>query len=262
MILLLLAAALVSAPAWGQLERQLPAYEALRTVGRDQGENWLGHLVEMRAVEGDPQPARWLLTFRDENARGGIREFVVSGQGVISERTPVRAQEVAAAGVMSARALNLDSTGAFNAANREAAKAKVGFHSLNYLLQNKKGAPVWLVQLYDLAGLEVGKIELSAKNGAIISPWRAPLAAASTLGTGAVTRTSASPAAAPLTTAPAAPDNSSLGVRWVEGGGLVGHVSRWGERSWEATTNTAGRVGDSVGAFFTGRPPAKPAPGN
>ena len=261
-ILLLLAMALVSAPVMAQLDRQIPAYEALRTVGRDKGENWLGHLVEMRAVDGDPQPAQWFLTFRDENARGGVREFAVSGQGVVSERTPVRAQEAGASAVMSARALNLDSTGAFNAANKEAAKAKVGFHSLNYLLQNKKGAPVWLVQLYDVAGAEVGKIEVSAKDGAIISPWRTPLAATTGPGTAAVTTPGAAPSAAPLTSAPAAPGDRSLGERWVEGGGLVGHMSRWGERSWDATTNTAVRVGDSVGAFFTGRPPATPAPGN
>jgi hypothetical protein len=255
MILLLLAVALVSAPALAQLDRQLPAYEALRTVGRDNGENWLGLLVEMRGVDGDPQPAQWLLTFRDENARGGVREFAVSARGVVSERTPVRAQEAGASAVMSARALNLDSTGAFNAANKEAAKLKLGFHSLNYLLQNKKGAPVWVVQLYDVAGAEVGKIEVSAKDGAVISPLRTPLAAA----TAAVSATGPTPATPPL---PLAPDNRSLGERWVEGGGLVGHMSRWGERSWEATTNTAVRVGDSVGAFFTGRPPSTPAPGN
>jgi hypothetical protein len=251
--LLLLAVALISAPVFGQLDRQLPAYEALRTVGRDKGEPWLASLVEMRGVDGDPQPSQWLLTFRDANARGGVREFAVSSKGVVSERTPVRVQETPASAVMTARTLNLDSTGAFNAANQAAAKAKLGFHSLNYLLQNKKGVPVWLVQLYDVSGLEVGKIEVSAKDGAIVSPLRTPLTTPAT---------TPSVAVQPTPAVPAGSDNRSLSERWVEGGGLVGHSKRWGERTWETTSDTAVRVGDSIGAFLTGRPSSTPASGN
>lgn len=245
---LLLAAVLLAAPAAGQ-SAQLPAYEALRAVGREKGENWLGRLVEMRGVDGDPQPSRWLLTFRDETARGGVREFAVTTQGVTSERTPVRAADAGALSVMGARSLNLDSTGAFAAANKQAAAGKVGFHSLNYLLQNKQGAPVWLVQLYDAAGLEVGKMEVSAQNGGIVSRLRTPQAAA--VG-------SATTAAAPRMPSPGT-SGGSFGDRWVEGGGLVGHAGRWGEKSWEATTNTAVRLGDSISAFFIGRP-EQPAP--
>ncbi len=243
---LLLAAVLLTVlmvPASGQ-SAQLTAYQALRTVEREKGGGWLDRLVEMRGVDGDPQPVRWLLTFRDENARGGVREFAVTAQGVTSERTPVRAAGSGTPSVMGSGSLNLDSSGAFAAANKQAAAAKVGFYFLNYLLQNSQGAPVWLVQLYDTAGLEVGKMEVSAKNGGIVSRLRAPQAAA------------AGPAATATgpVTSPSAPTGGTFGDRWVEGGGLVGHVSRWGEKSWDATTNTAVRVGDSVSAFFIGRP--------
>ena len=243
---LFLVAVLLAAPSVAQ-SPQLPAYEALRTVGREKGENWLGSLVEMRGVDGDPQPARWLLTFRDQNARGGVREFAVTRQGVASERAPVRADQASASGIMSARSLNLDSTGAFAAANKQAAAAKVGFHSANYLLQNKAGAPVWLVQLFDTAGAEVGKVEVSAKDGSVVSRLRTPVAA-----TGPASATESEPKTAP------ASSGGSFGDRWVEGGGLVGHASRWGEKTWETTTNTAVRVGDSISAFFIGRP-ARPS---
>lgn len=251
-LMLLLAAALTSVSASGQIDRQLPAYEALRTVGRDKGETWLGLLVEMRAVDGDPQPARWLLTFRDENARGGVREFAVTAQGVVSERTPVRGTDATAATVMSARGLNLDSTGAFTAANKQAAQAKVGFQSLDYLLQNQNGASVWIVRLFDTSRTEVGKVEISAQDGAVVSALRKPVDPTA----------AATASASPESSAPADSAARSLSERWVEGGGLVGHSQRWGERTWEATTNTAMRVGDSIGAFFTGRPPQQTAPGN
>ncbi len=246
---LVLAAVLLVVPAFAQ-NAQLPAYEALRTVGREKGQNWLGALLEMRGVDGDPQPSRWLLTFRDATARGGVREFAVTRQGVVSERTPVRTENASAAQVMSARMLNLDSTGAFAAANKQAASAKLGFHSINYLLQNRRGTAVWLVQLFDAAGGEVGKVEVSAQDGSLVSRLRQP---ASTPDRVAVT---AAPSPAPGRTT----GGESLGERWVEGGGLVGHASRWGERTWETTTNTAVKVGDSISAFFIGRP-ARP-PGN
>lgn len=231
---------------------QIPAYEALRSVGRDRGETWLGYLVEMRAVDAGPQPEQWTLSFKDDAARGGVREFVVSEKGVVSERTPAMAQAITAPGVMPAAGLSVDSTGAFTAANNEAAKVKLGFHSLNYRLQNKSGEPVWNVQLHDVSGQEVGMIEISAKTGAIVTPLRRPAFPVADV------------SAAPMVTvnkSAGAADNS-LPERWVEGGGLVGHMSRWGERTWKTTSDTAVKVGDSVGAFFTGRPPTESSGGN
>ena len=241
--------ALTVLPALAQNDRQLPAYEALRTVARIKGQEWLGRLVEMRGVDGDPQPTRWLLTFRDDNARGAVREFAVARQGILSERAPVRAAG-APSSVMSARSLNLDSTGAFSAANKQATQAKVGFSSINYLLQNRNGAPAWIVQLFNSSGTEVGKVEISASDGSLLSRLRAPVAPAGE---------SATAAAPPR---PASPDGRPITDRWVEGGGLVGHSKRWGENAWQSTTNTAVRIGDSISAFFIGRPAPQRAPGN
>ena len=250
--LLFVFAALLVLPALAQTDRQLPAYEALRTVARAKGQDWLGRLVEMRGVDGDPQPTRWLLTFRDDSARGGVREFAVARQGIVSERTPVRAAGVPSS-VMSARALNLDSTGAFSAANKQATQSKLGFASVNYLLQNRDGVPAWLVQMFDASGAEVGKVVISARDGSLISRLRAP-AATKKPAEGSSPSSSAS--------RPAAPDNRPVGDRWVEGGGLVGHSKRWGENAWQTTTNTAVRVGDSISAFFIGRPAPQGTPGN
>lgn len=242
-VFLFLIAILWSVPVPAQ-SPQLPAYEALRTVGREKGDHFLAALVELRGVDGDPQPSRWLLTFRDETAQGGVREFAVTRQGIVSERAPVRAGQISPSAVMSARSLNLDSTGAFDVANKQAAGARLGFHSLRYLLQNRQGTPVWLVQLFDPAGAEVGKLEVSAKDGSLLSPLRRPVVPVDAAATPA---TAGRPAA-----------DGSLGDRWVEGGGLVGHATRAGERAWETTSNTATRVGESISAFFLGRPSATP----
>lgn len=247
---------------------QISAYEALRSVGREKGDGVLARLVELRGADGNPQPQQWTLVFSDAAARGGTREFVVSSKGVIGERSPLQSGGSTAGGAIAASALKLDSTGAFDAANRQAAKARVGFQSINYQLNNRRNAPVWCVRLFDVEGAEVGMMEISAKDASVVTPWRAPSPAR----TPALLPRGAAPAAA--TAANVLPADGSarpLGERWVEGGGLVGHVSRWGDRTWQSTTNgavrawqstgnAATRVGDSVKSFFVGRPQsAEPA---
>jgi hypothetical protein len=153
---------------------------------------------------------------------------------------------------MTARSLNLDSTGAFAAANKQATQSKLGFASVNYLLQNRDGVPAWLVQMFDSSGTEVGKVVVSARDGSLISRLRTP----------AANKPAAESSAASSTSRPASPDNRPVGDRWVEGGGLVGHSKRWGENAWHTTTNTAVRVGDSISAFFIGRPAPQETPGN
>lgn len=255
---------------------QLSAYDALSTVGRAKGEAQLANLVELRGADGAPQPTQWTLVLKDDGARGGVREFVVNQKGIAGERAPLLAGAAASAGTVPAASLKLNSTGAFTTVNREASKARLGFDKVNYRLQIKGGVPVWHVQLFDVEGNEVGAIGLSAADATIISPLRA---APSSAASGPV-------AAQPRAQTKAAPasDNRPLGQRWVEGGGLLGHVDRWSQRTWkatsetaertlkatgetaartwESTSGTAERVGDTVEAFFIGRPTQGAKPGN
>jgi hypothetical protein len=211
------------------------AYEALISVGRQKGNAYLDNLVEMRAVEGVPQPEVWTALFRDAAARGGMREFVVTAKGIASERTPLRADDaLLVAPTIPHAQLKLDSKGAFAEANKLATQAKLGFDSVSYRLHSANGAPVWTLRLLDTGRREVGSLALSAKTSAVISPLAK--------GSG------------PAPAAAASADNRPLGERWTEGGGLVGHMTRWSERTWDTTTNTAGNVGRSVETFFVGKP--------
>lgn len=227
-------AILLAAPgAWAA---PLTAYEALISVGRQKGNAFLDNLVEMRAVEGTPQPQQWTLLFRDGSARGGLREFVVTAKGINSERTPVGAEDaLLVAATMPHAQLKLDSSGAFAEANKQATQAKLGFDSVSYRLHSASNATVWNLRLLDTSRREVGALVLSAKTGTVISP---------------VGKMSAGTAASP--------DARPLGERWVEGGGLVGHMTRWSERTWDATTNAATSVGRSVETFFVGKPTNAP----
>jgi hypothetical protein len=259
-VMLLLALSASAVPAAGG---QMSAYEALRLVGKEKGQPLLANLVEMRGVDGAPQPAQWILVFRDETARGGVREFSVAGSVIAGERTPFKAIKPGPEAAMSAASLNLDSTGVFTAVNNAASAAKLGFNTIDYRLANAAGKPAWEVKLFDVSGTEVGAMDIAADNGAVLKP----LAAASGTGTPApgppaptaepTAQPTVAPTAAPSVAAAAPDPDKPLGERWVEGGGLVGHAERFGERTWTTTTNTARKVGESLKNFFIGRPPAE-----
>ena len=218
---------------------QMTVREALRVVGSEKGEPWMGVLLEARGVQGDPQPRQWALAFQDTQARAGVREFVVDatrGQ-VTEERTPLEPGFLRQVPTMTAQSIGFDSGAVFNKINLEAQKQKLGYSFLAYQLRQRGGQPVWRVELFDGAGVEVGRMELSGKDGTVVSPLRQPVS------TGTAAQVSAQTA-----------EEKAFSERWVEGGGLFGHLIRWGESGWETTKETSGRVGDSVSKFFTGRP--------
>lgn len=244
--LLLVFSVMVAAPEL-IMARQLSADEALRTVGREKGEPWLERLLVAVGTGGSPQPAQWVLSFQDAAARGGVREFVVSARGVTAESTPVVPAGASPGSVLSAKNIKVDSSGAFVTANREAARAKLGFDSLNYRLRERNGQPVWRVALFDPAGVEVGWLDVSARDASVVTPLRQPSRpGAATAGPAEIT----------------IQGDRSLSDRWVEGGGLSGHLGRWGERTWDATKETSQRAGDSISKFFTGRPMSPQPAGN
>jgi hypothetical protein len=223
-------------PIWAS---QMTVREALRVVGREKGEPWMFLLLEARGVQGDPQPAHWTLAFKDAQARAGVREFVVEAASgkVTEERTPLEPGTLRQSPVMSAKSIAFDSGEVFQKTNGEAQKQKLGFSSLTYQLRQRGERPLWRVQLFDAGGLEVGRLEISGQDGTLVSPLRQPVRSGAD-----------SPASAQKA------QDKALPERWVEGGGLFGHMQRWGETGWEATKETSGRVGDSVSKFFTGRP--------
>src|SRR2546425_5296953 len=99
------------------------AYQALRVVGNERGQDVLNHVIEVQGRNGAPQPSVWKIVFDEPSARGGVREVEVAKGKIVSERTPVRTYSGTSEGaVMDFHKLNLDSEGAFTVAEKEAAK--------------------------------------------------------------------------------------------------------------------------------------------
>jgi hypothetical protein len=148
------------------------AYQALRTVGALRGNDSLKHVIEVEGREGVPQPVVWRVVLDDPAARGGVRELDVAHGKIISEHTPIRAYTGSAAGALiDFSKLNLDSSGAFTVAEKEAQKAKVGFDSVDYTLRTGDGPnanPIWVVHMMDTSHHSIGTLSLAADSGAVV----------------------------------------------------------------------------------------------
>jgi hypothetical protein len=133
-------------------------------------------LVEITGERGEPRPAEWKLVYSDPAARGGVREIVASGDVVVSERTPLRGySDLSTAQPISLQRLKIDSDGAFEVANRQAAAKQIGFNWVDYTLRANPvtGAPTWILRLSNSLGAQVGSLQISAEDGSVILPLTA-----------------------------------------------------------------------------------------
>jgi len=154
----------------GFVKAQDTAYKALRAVGAQRGEKALNQVVAISGQSGRPQPVDWRISLKDPAARGGVRELdIVSGQ-ISSERTPAR-PDAAGMAPIDLTKLNVDSDGAFRAAEQEASRNQVGFDSVNYrlTLDADSGKPVWMLELFDYEQRPVGRVRIAAGNANVLS---------------------------------------------------------------------------------------------
>jgi len=149
------------------------AYQALRTVGAQRGDDALKHVISVEGRGGVPQPVVWRVVLDDPSARGGVREVEVAHGKIVAEHTPVRAYSGSAAGALiNFQKLNLDSSGAFTVAEKEAQKTHVGFDSVDYVLRSGDGPdanPIWVIHMMDGARNSIGTMSMAADTGAVVS---------------------------------------------------------------------------------------------
>ena len=90
------------------------AYDALRQIGRELGDQNLNRVIEVTGRDGTPQPRTWRVLLSDPRARAGVREVEVQRGKIASQRTPVKGYSGRPENaVMDFQKLNLNSDGAF-----------------------------------------------------------------------------------------------------------------------------------------------------
>jgi len=225
------------------------AYEALNVVKAGRGDGALQHLVEVQGDGGQPQPRSWTILMSDDAARGGVREFVVAGGEIVSERTPVRGYGTTRdpAASLNFSRLNVDSDSAFRVADKQARSAKVGFNAVDYKLRTDAatGAPIWEMHLFDYMGAPVGTIEVSAESGATLHALRLDPDAREKPVAQATPKPAAKPKATPAPTPAQAETNHFKG-------GVFGFFERTGKKVGRTMHKTALNVAGTVQEVLTG----------
>lgn len=219
----------------GHLWAQGTAYEAVKVLSEQRGTETAKRLLLVSGDAGTPQPLVWKVYVEDVAARGGFREFEISGGGILSERTPVRFPEEDRPTVLiQLERLNLDSDGAFTVANQQAMADKIGFDSLSYELRSAdaQGTPVWTTTLLSLDGKSRGVVRIAADTGVVIGTGGMVAGGGSTFNSDASGTSTG---------------NSS------EDGGFLGRSQDTLERVGESTKRTTLRAAGAVQQWLTGK---------
>lgn len=145
------------------------AYEALRTIGTQLNRQVVNRVISVSGVDGDPQPRSWKILVADRNAANGVREIVVEGNRVVSQRATNRSVVGSSEGAtINTTKLNLDSTGAYSVASHTAETSHVTFSLTTYTLRtDDRGNPVWIVTLGDRSNRPVGTLHIRASDGRV-----------------------------------------------------------------------------------------------
>jgi hypothetical protein len=145
------------------------AYEALKVVGTQLDRGLMSRVISLTGVDGDPQPRSWKVLVADRNANGGVREIIVEGNRIASQRVPNRSVVGSAEGnTINTARLNLDSTGAYAVASHTAETSHVTFAFVSYTLRtDARGNPTWIVTLEDRSRKPLGTIHIKANDGRI-----------------------------------------------------------------------------------------------
>ncbi len=158
--------ALQTGPCRAEEGGRATAYTALRSMGKSLGSDTLNRVVEVTGRGGTPQPAVWRIVITEDGR--GTREIKVEGAKIVSQNA---SGQVSSLKPIQLQDLNLDSSGAFDAANAQARKSKVPFTALDYTLRvsSTSSKPVWDLELHNEAGTRVGGVRLAAHDGQLIS---------------------------------------------------------------------------------------------
>lgn len=135
-------------------------------------------IVGMTGFYGQDQPRQWLILVRSGESQEKLFEYVMT-EGQLQGRRELRAlpqQDLPTVPIPLAR-LKVDSDAAFFTAERLAESRGTSYDSVHYQLRSREGSsePVWMVNLLDPIGKQIGIHYISAESGDILrSTWKVP----------------------------------------------------------------------------------------
>lgn len=134
-------------------------------------------IVELKGEHAEPMPAEWQILLADASARGGVRLVSVANGVITSESTPLKGySNVADMPGLRTAEISVDVPSLFQLVQKQAEKAQVGFHWLDYTLRADSAtrAAVWTIWLYDQLGSLVATMGIAAQGGGIVQDIQLP----------------------------------------------------------------------------------------
>lgn len=161
-------AALLISVTTGWAQANSTAYDALRTVGNQLDREFVNRVISVSGVHGNPQPAAWSVIIADPNSAGGVREVIVENGRIVSQRKSAVTSGTTRRATIDPRKLNLDSSGAYEVADRTADSSHVPFALVSYTLRtDDRGGPIWIVTLENANRRPLGTIYIGANKGTV-----------------------------------------------------------------------------------------------
>ena len=152
-------------------DTQIPALDAINRVAEKQGARFVAKIVEMKGARGQAQPTEWELIVYDPSSDYLLREFWIgdsraTDEGVNYDYYPKNQP----AGFINPAKLKYGSVHAFKVLDREAARAKLGFDSIDYHLRCREFSdePIWTLKAKDIDGHQVARLDLSGFTGQVL----------------------------------------------------------------------------------------------
>lgn len=150
---------------------------ALKTLAKSKGADFLGRIVLVEGRYGEHQPRAWRVQALDREVPGRVREFMVSGGGVDTDRVILSWKH---SRTVPINLVSVHSQSAFVKSELAAKDAKVGFDRLDYqlIMPSESEEPVWIVSLLRAGGVRVGEVQIGAESGRVLrKAWPGPAAA-------------------------------------------------------------------------------------
>ncbi|MGI9241234.1 MAG: hypothetical protein ACR2RV_10560 [Verrucomicrobiales bacterium] len=152
-------------------DQQIPALDAINRVSVMHGVRYIAKIVEMKGERGQAQPEEWELIVYDPTNDNLMREFWIgdtraTNEGGNDDYYPRRQP----AGFINLAKLKYGSVEAFRVLDREAARARIGFDSIDYHLRCREFSdePIWTLTAKDSSGRQVARLDLSGFTGRVL----------------------------------------------------------------------------------------------
>ena len=164
-------AAICGLPASALADQHIPAKAAINRIAEKHGAKLIDKIVEMKATNGQSQPEEWEVIVFDSSSQYLLREFWVgdtraTDEGVNYDYYP----EKQPTGFINLDRIKLGSVAAFKVLDEEAARAQIGFDSIDYHLRCREFSdePIWTLTAKSAGGYQVGRVDLSADTGEVL----------------------------------------------------------------------------------------------